>query len=84
MVPNSPFASPSASLRIWIWTLAGPFAEPCAYTDYSPLRMCSAGIILLLAIAAHPYRPSYVTAVISIAGLMIWFLWGLANVVATA
>lgn len=63
---------------LFVAPLAGPFAEPCAWTDYSWARMSVHGGALLLALAAHPAWPRWYTAAVSVAAAAWWLLVGLA------
>ncbi len=60
-----------------LYSMAGPFAEPMAFADYSWLRMGVHGTAVLLVASLHPIRPNEITAVESLVAVAWWFLVGL-------
>jgi hypothetical protein len=72
--PNPPH--PSAALLILFGPAAGPFAEPLAIVDYSVLRMCLWGALLVPLMALHPCHPRRETGLVSGLTIAFWFLLG--------
>jgi hypothetical protein len=63
---------------LWLWSMAGPFAEPMARDDFSWPLMITHGGLNLAVIALHPVRPNPVTALASALGVGWWFLIGMS------
>jgi hypothetical protein len=69
---------PTTTFEVWLWVMAGPFAEPCASMNYSILHMLGWGAGLLAAVGSHPFRPNLGTGCLSALALFLWFLLGCA------
>jgi hypothetical protein len=76
LAASSKFSGPEA-IEVCLCILAGPFAEPFAYVEYSWASMIGWGAALLLMISAHSLRPHIATGIISIVGLFLWLVFGL-------
>ncbi len=63
-------------LEVWLSPLAGPFAGLWATANWSLDEAVFWGVVLSLAIAAHPLWPGRITGVISASGLALWVLLG--------
>jgi hypothetical protein len=65
--------------RLWLAVMSGPLIGSwMGLMNYAP-PVC-AGWLGLFLIAAHPLRPSRLTAFITILGLLVWFFAGFFTV----
>ena len=71
----------------WLWFMSGPFCMFVMGIDevgHPFVASCVLlGFVAILLLFAHPLRPSWVTAVVSILGLMLWFLASFFTVIWT-
>jgi len=75
--PNPP--PRSTALLVLFGPVAGPFAEPLAFIDFSVARMFAWAAVLLPLIALHPCYPRWQTGIVSGLAIAFWFFLGFAN-----
>jgi hypothetical protein len=73
---------PVMLLLLFLGPAGGPFAEPLAFSDFSLLRICLLGGVLMLLIALHPCWPRSETGLVSGLAVEFWFLTGFAYIYA--
>ena len=69
-------------LKVWTWIMSGPFQQLWLGQGSGPsLEFFLFGLVILACIMAHPIWPhgviGYITACITMMGLVAWFLVGL-------
>ena len=70
----------SPDAMIFWWSLAGPFSIARFGTGVSMLEASMMASILVAMTAAHPVRPSWLTALACISGFGAWFICGFGTV----